>query len=87
MHDAPYRNCLDGAHILNSVAKTWQRLSKPRGSQGARGSVSDLADLGLSHATVRARMERLERSGDIIGYTLALRADAGRSAHAPYHAH
>ena len=43
----------------------------------ARRSVSDLAvDLGVSRATVRARMERLERSGDIIGYTVVLRADA-----------
>jgi DNA-binding Lrp family transcriptional regulator len=42
-----------------------------------RRSVSDLAlELGASRATVRARMERLERSGDIVGYTVILRADA-----------
>jgi len=42
-----------------------------------RRSVSDLAlELGTSRATVRARMERLERSGDIVGYTVILRADA-----------
>jgi len=42
-----------------------------------RRSISDLAvDLGVSRATVRSRMERLERSGDIIGYTVILRADA-----------
>src|SRR5918993_2580906 len=42
-----------------------------------RRSVSDLAlTLGASRATVRARMERLERSGDIVGYTVILRADA-----------
>jgi DNA-binding Lrp family transcriptional regulator len=42
-----------------------------------RRSVSDLAiELGVSRATVRARMERLERSGDILGYTVILRADA-----------
>ncbi|MCB8820372.1 Lrp/AsnC family transcriptional regulator [Microvirga rosea] len=42
-----------------------------------RRSVSDLAlELGVSRATVRARMERLEQSGDIIGYTVILRADA-----------
>lgn len=35
-----------------------------------RRSISDIAiDLGVSRATVRARMERLERSGDILGYT------------------
>jgi DNA-binding Lrp family transcriptional regulator len=43
----------------------------------ARRSISDLAgDLGVSRATVRARMERLERSGDIVGYTVILRTDA-----------
>lgn len=43
----------------------------------ARRSVTDLAvDLGVSRATVRARIERLERSGEIIGYTVVLRADA-----------
>lgn len=42
-----------------------------------RRSISDLAiELGTSRATVRARMERLERSGDIVGYTVILRADA-----------
>ncbi len=42
-----------------------------------RRSVSDLAiALGTSRATVRSRMERLERSGDIVGYTVILRADA-----------
>lgn len=41
-----------------------------------RRSISDLAvDLGVSRATVRSRMERLERSGTIIGYTVILRAD------------
>jgi DNA-binding Lrp family transcriptional regulator len=43
----------------------------------ARRSISDLAvDLGVSRATVRARMERLEKAGDILGYTVILRADA-----------
>ena len=43
----------------------------------ARRSVSGLAlDLGVSRATVRARMERLEKTGEIIGYTVVLRADA-----------
>lgn len=42
-----------------------------------RRSISDLAiDTGVSRATVRARMERLERSGDILGFTVILRADA-----------
>jgi DNA-binding Lrp family transcriptional regulator len=43
----------------------------------ARRSISDLAtELGVSRATVRNRIERMEQSGDIIGYTVILRADA-----------
>jgi DNA-binding Lrp family transcriptional regulator len=42
----------------------------------ARRSVSDLAiELKLSRATVSARMERLERSGEVRGYTVILRAE------------
>lgn len=42
-----------------------------------RRSISDLAiELGAARATVRARMERLEQSGDIIGYTVILKSDA-----------
>lgn len=45
--------------------------------QNARRSISDLAgDLGVSRATVRLRLGRLERSGQIVGYTVVLRADA-----------
>jgi len=41
-----------------------------------RRSVSDLAsDLKVSRATVRARMERLEASGEILGFTAVLRDD------------
>ncbi len=43
----------------------------------ARRAISDLAvAASVSRATVRARMERLERAGDILGYTVILRADA-----------
>ena len=43
----------------------------------ARRSVSDLAaELGVSRATVRARMARLEADGAILGYTVILRSDA-----------
>lgn len=42
----------------------------------SRRSLSDLAaDLGTSRATVRSRIERLKQSGDIIGFTVILRAD------------
>ncbi len=41
-----------------------------------RQSVSDLAgELKVSRATVRSRMERLEASGEILGYTVVLRDD------------
>jgi len=41
-----------------------------------RRSVSDLAkDLKISRATVRARMERLQESGEILGFTAVLRDD------------
>jgi DNA-binding Lrp family transcriptional regulator len=44
--------------------------------KNGRRSVSDLAlALGLSRATIRARMDRLEREGEIVGYTLILRSD------------
>jgi len=43
----------------------------------ARRSVSDLAiELGVARATIRTRMERLEQSGEIIGYTVMLKSDA-----------
>lgn len=38
--------------------------------KNGRRSVSDLAlELDLSRATIRARMDRLERDGEIVGYT------------------
>ena len=41
-----------------------------------RRSVSDLAnDLKISRATVRARMEKLQASGEILGFTVVLRDD------------
>jgi DNA-binding Lrp family transcriptional regulator len=43
----------------------------------ARRSVSDLAlELGVSRATLRARMDRLEKSGRILAYTVVLGTDA-----------
>jgi DNA-binding Lrp family transcriptional regulator len=41
-----------------------------------RRSISDLAvELGVSRATVRSRIERLHARGDIVGFTVILRAD------------
>ena len=43
----------------------------------ARRSLSDLAlELGLSRATVRARLNRLEQSRDIVGYSVIVKGDA-----------
>ena len=53
-----------------------QRLISMLRHDGRR-SISDLAlELGVSRGTVRARLEKLEAAGDIIGYTVVLRADA-----------
>lgn len=43
----------------------------------ARASIADLAKgLGVSRGTVTNRIEKLEREGVIVGYTLRLRPDA-----------
>lgn len=43
----------------------------------ARASLSDLAArLGLSRTTVRARIERLQARGEIVGFTVVLKGDA-----------
>ncbi|MFT7596818.1 MAG: DNA-binding Lrp family transcriptional regulator [Paracoccaceae bacterium] len=45
----------------------------------ARASLSDLAiQLGLSRTTVRSRIDRLTQRGDILGFTVVLKADALR---------
>jgi len=45
----------------------------------ARASLSDLAlGLSLSRTTVRARIERLQQRGDILGFTVVLRQDTLR---------
>lgn len=41
-----------------------------------RASLSDLADrLSIARATVRARMERLQARGEIVGFTVLTRSD------------
>lgn len=43
----------------------------------ARASVSDLAlELGVSRATVRSRMDKMIKNGDILGFTVVLKEDA-----------
>ena len=49
--------------------------------QNGRRSVSDLAgETQTSRATVRARIEKMEKSGVILGYTVILRGDAASDA-------
>jgi DNA-binding Lrp family transcriptional regulator len=55
--------------------ETDSRLIQLLRHDGRRG-ISDLAaTLDLSRATVRARMEKLERAGEIVGYTVILRSE------------
>ena len=44
-----------------------------------RASVSDLATtLTLSRATVRSRLDRLQASGDVVGFTVVLKEDVAQ---------
>jgi DNA-binding Lrp family transcriptional regulator len=46
-----------------------------------RRSVSDLAqEIGVARATIRARMDRLIKSGEIAGFTVQLKADLQEQA-------
>ncbi|UWQ18500.1 Lrp/AsnC family transcriptional regulator [Jannaschia sp. M317] len=50
-------------------------------SADGRASVSTLAaDLGVTRATVRARMDRLTEAGEILGYRAVLKGDLGDRA-------
>lgn len=47
--------------------------------RNARAALSDLAhELGVSRTTVRVRLERLQREGDILGFSVVLREDTLR---------
>ncbi|MGB7316852.1 MAG: Lrp/AsnC family transcriptional regulator [Planktotalea sp.] len=49
--------------------------------KNARASLSHLAAmLGIARATVRARMARLEASGDVLGYQVVLKGDVSANA-------
>lgn len=63
------------AEALRIMDETDQRLIAELRRDG-RAALSDLADrLGLSRATVRARMERLTEKGEIAGFTVLTRGD------------
>ncbi len=45
----------------------------------ARASLSDLAiELGVSRTTIRGRIDRLRRTGEIVGFTAVLKGDAAQ---------
>ncbi len=47
--------------------------------QDGRASLSELAArLGLTRATVRARMDKLKARGDILGYSVVMKSDVTR---------
>jgi DNA-binding Lrp family transcriptional regulator len=61
-----------GLRELDDMDKRLLLLLKADG----RASVASLAvELGVTRATVRARMERLRRSGDLLGFTAILKGD------------
>jgi DNA-binding Lrp family transcriptional regulator len=64
-------NCQSG-DLMDDVDRRLIQLLRHDGRRG----ISDLAiELGLSRATVRARMEKLERAREIVGYTVILRSE------------
>jgi len=68
------------AGVMSDLDDVDQRLIAELRRDG-RAALSDLAGrLGLARATVRARMERLQARGEIIGFTVVTRGDAGASA-------
>lgn len=63
---------------MNETDITDQRLISAL-RHDARASYSDLALIvGVSRATVRARMERLRRTGEIVGFSAVLKGDGAR---------
>ncbi len=73
MRNAPWMPETEG-----KMDKTDERLIAAL-RHDARASLSNLAlQLGMSRTTVRARIERLRARGDILGFTVVLRADTLR---------
>ena len=68
------QNCQNG--YFNAMLDALDQRLIQHLRHDARQSISDLAlKLDVSRATVRARIERLERDGEILGYTVILRAE------------
>ena len=73
------------AHIVGHIIKVDRKLGKTDERliaalrHNARASLSDLAlQLDLSRTTVRARIERLQARGDILGFSVVLKEDVLR---------
>ena len=73
------------AHIVGQIIKVDRKLDKTDERliaalrHNARASLSDLAlQLDLSRTTVRARIERLQARGDILGFSVVLKEDVLR---------
>lgn len=67
------------AERMTDLDDTDQRLVAELRRDG-RAALSDLADrLGLARATVRARLERLQARGEIVGFTVLTRGDVSAS--------
>ncbi len=65
-------------NALTKMDRTDTRLISALRHNG-RASVSDLAStLNLSRATVRARLDRLQTSGDVVGFTVVLKEDVAQ---------
>lgn len=66
------------AKVAMKMDKTDERLVAAL-RHNARASLSDLAlQLDLSRTTVRARIERLQQRGDILGFSVVLKEDTVR---------
>jgi DNA-binding Lrp family transcriptional regulator len=64
--------CQGGIHKVSDTDRKLIALLR----RNARASVSDIAaGIGVSRATVRARLDRLIESGEILGFTVILKSD------------
>ncbi len=57
-----------------------QKLAAALRKNGRAGISTLAADLGVSRATIKTRLDRLLRTGEIVGFTAVLKGDA---AHTP----
>lgn len=76
--DSPFRP-IDASIVAMTTLDEIDRTLIAHLAQNARAPVAKLAQrMGLARTTVQARLDRLERTGVITGYTLKLSDDATR---------